>query len=269
MVKKMSKTSERLVPDKMQKTVNDHVMYLRHVFAYEYAKKLIVRDSSILDMGFGEGYGTANLSSYFKNVFGLEVAENAVQHAIKQYQSENCRYRIYDGREVPFENESFDGVTSFQVIEHVIDSVGYVREAWRVLKTGGILILTTPNRALRLKAGQKPWNRFHLREYAALELQTLLNRTFHEVKIYGIYGNEKLQEMELARIKTAKIVARIDIFGIRDMVPMKMRQAISNIIHNIKSPSTSEENIVQFGVEDFHVSESAEGGMDLLAVCKK
>lgn len=265
----MPKTSERLVPDKMQKRVNDRVMYLRHVFAYEYAKKSITHDSSILDMGFGEGYGTANLSSYFKNVVGLEVEEKAVQHAIKQYQSENCHYRIYDGREVPFENESFDGVTSFQVIEHVKDNVRYVREAWRVLKTGGVLILTTPNRALRLEAGQKPWNRFHLREYDAVELRAVLTKTFREVKIYGIYGNEKLQEMELARIKIAKIAARIDIFGLRDILPMKLRQAVSNIINIIKSPSKSEGNIDQLGIEDFHVSESAEGGMDLLAVCKK
>ncbi len=269
MVKEMLKTSERLVPDKMQKRVNDRVMYLRHLFAYEYVKKSITCDSSILDMGFGEGYGTANLGSYFKNVVGLEVEKKAVQHAIKKYQSENCRYRIYNGREVPFENESFDGVISFQVIEHVLDTERYVCEARRVMKTGGVLILTTPNRAIRLDSGQKPWNRFHLREYGAVDLRAVLKKNFSDVKIFGIYGNDKLQKMELARIQTAKVVARLDIFGLRDIMPMKVRQIVSNIINNIQSPSKSDENIEQFEIDDFHVSESAEGGMDLLAVCKK
>jgi len=269
LAKEMSKTSERLVPDKMQKRENDRVMYLRHVFAYEYAKNSITCDSSILDLGCGEGYGTSILSTYFVNVIGLEVEENAVKHAIEQYQSNNCCFRVYDGRIVPFENESFDGVTSFQVIEHVKDYVGYVREAWRVLKPGGLLILTTPNRELRLEIGQKPWNRFHLREYDAMELQAVLKKAFSDVKVYGIYGNQKLQEMEFARIKTARMVAHLDIFGFRDIVPMRLRQAVSNIINHIRFPRKSEENYQKFGIDDFHVSESVEGGIDLLAVCMK
>jgi ubiquinone/menaquinone biosynthesis C-methylase UbiE len=269
MPKEMPKTSERLIPDKMQKRVNYRAVYLRLIFAYEYAKTSITRDSSILDMGFGEGYGTANLSNYFKNVVGLEVEENAVKHAIEKYQSENCHYMIYDGRSVPFEDESFDRVTSFHVIEHVNNDDMYVREAWRVLKPGGILMMTTPNRALRLDDGQKPWNRFHLREYDSVELQAVLKKAFSEVKIYGIYGNQKLQEMELARIKTARMVARLDIFGLRDIVPMKLRQIVSNIINDIRSSRKSDENSQKLGIEDFHTSESAEGGIDLLAVCNK
>lgn len=269
MAKEMPKTSERLVPDKMQQRINYRVVYLRLVFAYEYAKTSISRDSSILDMGFGEGYGTANLSNYFKNVVGLEIEEYAVKHAIEKYQSENCHYMIYDGSNVPFGNESFDRVTSFHVIEHVKNDAMYVHEAWRVLKPGGILMVTTPNRALRLDDGQKPWNRFHLREYNSLGLQSVLKKTFSEVKIYGIYGNQKLQDMELSRIKTARMVAHLDIFRLRDIVPMKLRQVVSNIINDISSSSKSDENSQKFGIEDFHISELADGGIDLLSVCTK
>ena len=47
----------------------------------------------------------------------------------------------------PFESGSFDNVIAAEVIEHVFDTDLFVREAWRILKPGGALILTTPNLA--------------------------------------------------------------------------------------------------------------------------
>ena len=50
----------------------------------------------------------------------------------------------YDGKTVPFPDSSFDIVLSTQVIEHVEDYDLYLSEAFRVLKAGGVLILTCP-----------------------------------------------------------------------------------------------------------------------------
>lgn len=269
MAKKMSKTSARLVPDKMQKREIDRVMYLRHLFAYEFVKKTILGDSYVLDLGCGEGYGAANLSTYVKKVVGLEVNIDALNHAIAHYRSGNCFYKIYDGENIPFENKSFDCVTSFQVIEHVRNDVKFVHEIHRVLQHDGIFILTTPNRALRLKSGEKPWNCYHLREYDISELYLLLKKVFTDVKIYGIYGNKQIHEMEFSRIKTARIVTRIDFFGFRDIIPLKFRQTISNMINFLLFFLKSKKNNRKFEISDFYFSESTEGCLDLMAVCKK
>ena len=50
-----------------------------------------------------------------------------------------------DATRLPFEDETFDAVTMFDLIEHVPDDAGAIREGLRVLKAGGYLLLSTPN----------------------------------------------------------------------------------------------------------------------------
>ena len=61
---------------------------------------------------------------------------------------------------------TYDCIVSFQVIEHIQNDVLYLKELHRVLKPGGIALLTTPNRKLSLS--RNPW---HIREYLAAELR--------------------------------------------------------------------------------------------------
>jgi SAM-dependent methyltransferase len=76
-------------------------------------------------------------------LFGLEYDERLIETAIN-----NVPYaQIMRGssENLEFENDSFDVVTSFQVIEHVFDPESMAREMLRVLKPNGILVITTPN----------------------------------------------------------------------------------------------------------------------------
>ncbi|WP_225980122.1 class I SAM-dependent methyltransferase [Pseudobacter ginsenosidimutans] len=68
-----------------------------------------------------------------------------------------------------FSDESFDTIICFQVIEHISYDHALMREMKRVLKNGGVICLTTPNRRMSL-----PRNPFHIREYNVLNLQCLL-----------------------------------------------------------------------------------------------
>lgn len=52
----------------------------------------------------------------------------------------------YDGRRLPFPDDSFDVIESMDVIEHTPDDLEYVRELTRVLAPGGVILLVTPNR---------------------------------------------------------------------------------------------------------------------------
>lgn len=58
-------------------------------------------------------------------------------------------YRITDGEPLPFDDDEFDCVVIVDIIEHLHDDDGFVSEAFRVLKPGGLLIINAPN----LKSG--------------------------------------------------------------------------------------------------------------------
>lgn len=82
----------------------------------------------------------------------------------------------------------FDYAVSFQVIEHIKEDTLFLKELRRILKPGGKLLLTTPNR-LR-SVSMNPW---HIREYLPWEIEKKVMQVFPGANISGIYGNDKVE----------------------------------------------------------------------------
>ena len=100
---------------------------------------------SVLDIGCAEGVlGSEIKKRYGCDVFGMEINK----YAIKQAQRLGIKVKMADlENKWPFPDNSFDVVMAAQIIEHVINTDNIILEANRVLKKGGLLIITTPNLA--------------------------------------------------------------------------------------------------------------------------
>jgi SAM-dependent methyltransferase len=89
---------------------------------------------------------------------------------------------------LPVADASYDVYVSFETIEHVVHDDSLLSEASRVLKPGGLLLVSTPNRDL-LDPGttidDRPFNRFHVREYRQDEFDERLRRHFGSITWYG------------------------------------------------------------------------------------
>jgi SAM-dependent methyltransferase len=267
---RLSKTSERLIPMTM-KSAEDHLLYLRHLFAYELAKQEIPAGSTVLEVGSGEGYGTSLLSQHVMRITGLDVDQGVIDHATEKYGSGNCSFSVYDGNRIPFEAGTFDAVVSFQVIEHVREDRNYILEIHRVLKKGGILVLTTPNGTHRLKPDGKPFNKFHIREYLPGELEALLKPCFGGQKVSGISGSSRVMEIETARIRMSLKLMAADRLNLRKLLPGWIKQPLLKML---KRPAAGTGEDVapndSFSLEDFMVTRSdVSGSLDLLAICRK
>ena len=82
-------------------------------------------------------------------------------------------WAVFDAAAVPFRDGQFDGLFAGEVIEHVTDVRRTLHEWWRVLKPGGVAIITTPNkeRLVALADGLEcPYSRDHLSELSYREL---------------------------------------------------------------------------------------------------
>ncbi|MAM27958.1 MAG: hypothetical protein CMC13_02955 [Flavobacteriaceae bacterium] len=96
-----------------------------------------------IDLGCGDGRFIAFIGE-FTPAEGIELSEEAVRLANEKYP--NTKFFQGNVLEFPFEKEAYDLVISQEVIEHIEEQPKYVAVAANVLKKGGYLILTTPNK---------------------------------------------------------------------------------------------------------------------------
>lgn len=101
---------------------------------------------SLLDLGCDAGERSLWIAERTGagDVHGIEIAEDRAQIAA----SRGVHVEIADlGGRFPYDDQSFDLVVSNQVLEHVVDTDNFVREAYRVLRTGGRAVISTENLA--------------------------------------------------------------------------------------------------------------------------
>lgn len=258
-------TGERILPDECRSEA-EYILYLRHLFAYRTAASRLRASDAVLDIGCGAGYGTRLLADRAARAVGVDVVPEAVAQAAAAFGAPRCTFLSYDGDCLPFEDGAFDAATSFQTIEHVIDDVRFVADAARVLKPGAPLILTTPNRMMRLRDGQRPWNRFHVREYTSTELESLLARHFTSVEMLGVRASAAIEQIERVRLRFAQRVASLDPLGLLRIIPASLLARLGRLRRRAPPASSSWPH----AVEDFYATpEDRDAGFDLLAVCRR
>jgi SAM-dependent methyltransferase len=90
-----------------------------------------------------------------------------------------------------------DVVVNFQVIEHLWDQEQFVGECSRVLRPGGVLLMSTPNRITFSPGRDTPINPFHTRELDAAELTELLSSQGFSVEaMLGVFHGDRLVELD-------------------------------------------------------------------------
>lgn len=97
----------------------------------------------VLDAGCGSGRGTARLTEKGATVISVDIGMNLLQYTRKNY---HCQPALTSILNMPFADNTFDIVFSSEVIEHTPDPMQAVQEMVRVLKSGGRLVLSTPNK---------------------------------------------------------------------------------------------------------------------------
>lgn len=160
-----------------------------HIGRYEWACTLI-GSCRVIDAACGTGYGSKMMIDHGAlRVDGFDVSPEAVEEARAAHgQKEELRFTVADITRLPVADHSYDAYVCFETIEHVDDDHALLAEAARVLKPGGKLICSTPNRDL-LDPGtsihDRPFNPFHVREYTLEEFESLLRTHFHTVNYLG------------------------------------------------------------------------------------
>lgn len=173
-------TGERFVPDMSEKYI-----VAEHYQRYN-AVLNIVKGKKVLDAACGAGYGTALMASVAEEVTGIDISSEAISYANTRYSDVgNARYLEASIEELPFSDNSFDVIISFETIEHVDEDLQnkFLKEIKRCLKDDGILVMSSPDK--RTYSDLPGFNNeFHVKEFYFDEFDAFLHREFKYVEHY-------------------------------------------------------------------------------------
>lgn len=173
-------TGERFVPDLSEKYI-----VAEHYQRYN-AVLNIVKGQKVLDAACGAGYGTALMASVAEEVTGIDISSEAITFANHRYSDiSNAKYLEASIAELPFSDNTFDVIISFETIEHVEEELQnkFLKEIKRCLKDDGILVMSSPDK--RTYSDLPDFhNEFHVKEFYFDEFDAFLHKEFKYVEHY-------------------------------------------------------------------------------------
>lgn len=189
----LSLTGERTLPDVPQ----ENYWFQRHLVVYQWIAARC-HDHRVLEMAFGEGYGADLLARTAREVVAVDANEEAHRHASLRYRRQNLSFELalierYD------EGAPYDAISFLQTVEHLQEPTAVIAHMARLLRPGGSLYISTPNRlTLAPNGAVKSENPWHIREYTAGEFLDLLTPHFARVDLFGVFHARKLKAHDLA-----------------------------------------------------------------------
>lgn len=247
-----------------EEIVSDNPIHQRLFKAYVVAKEYVHGD--VLEVGCGEGRGVSTLLEYAKSFTAVDKIKEVTINLQKRFPSG----RFISMNIPPLEglqDETYDSIVSFQVIEHIEDDLLFLKEIYRVLKPGGIALLTTPNK--KMSFSRNPW---HIREYLPDELKTLAGKIFNHVALKGIAGNDKVMVYYEHNRKSVRRITRFDVFNLQHRLPaalLRIPYEILNRWNRNRLDSSNHHLVTGIKHEDYIVVDDPSNALDLLLIVKK
>ena len=243
-------TGERTVPG----VAEENYWFRRHEAAYLDLRGHCA-GAVVLEAGCGEGYGAALLAEVAGRVLAVDYDEPAAAHVRRRYPEVAVLRGNLAG--LPVRAGAVDVVANFQVIEHLWDQQGFLAECLRVLRPGGTLLITTPNRITFSPGQDTPLNPFHTRELSGAELAGLLTEAGFLVEFLGgLRHGPGLRALD-AKYGGSLIQAQVDV-------------VMGHLPGEAAWPAELLADVVSVAAADFEISaDEVDASLDLVAVARR
>jgi len=182
----------------------DEPLYLSNHFnksRFEFFKNYVPnwKGIKVLDIGCGGGLACEFLANLGADVSGIDLSLNSIKAAQEHAKKSNLQinYKCGVAENLPYDDNTFEIVSCFDVLEHVADLKKAISEGYRVLKKNGVFLFDTINRTFKSKLimiwlledilkqlpqGLHDWNKF----IKPQELKEIMERVgFADILIKG------------------------------------------------------------------------------------
>lgn len=248
-----------ITAERVSRDPSDNFVFQRSLLAYHEAARRI--HGRVLEIGTGSGYGVEVIAPHAEEFVTLD------KHHCELELPPHVKQLTATVPPLPFADGKFDCVISFQVIEHIKQDRRMIEEIARVLKPGGVMILSTPNRLMSLT--RNPW---HIREYTSQEFFDLLSGSFPTVEKLGVEGNEQVMAYYEKNREGVRRITRFDPLKLQYRLPRWMLQIPYDILNRLNRRRLLKQNselTCAIRMEDYRLCEVHDGCFDLFYVAYK
>ena len=188
-----------------------HEQFVRMLNRYQWASSFVA-GKDVLELACGAGQGLHLLSSKAKSVVGSDVDPSIVCEAQKNNSDIGVSILNFSADNIPYPEDSFDVVVLFEAIYYIPDFLVAAKEISRVLRPGGVLLISSAN-PLLFDFVKSPYS---VRYYSKAELSEVLASEFHHLEFFGFVDVSKvsLRQKLLRPIKA--FIAKLNLMP-RDM----------------------------------------------------
>lgn len=231
----------------------------RHTANYLFAAGLLPPGTA-LDLGCGTGHAAQFLAEH--RTVGVDLDAGALLG------QERPTVRA-DLRRVPFSDGAFDSVVCLHAVEHVPDPERVVAECHRVLRPGGALVMSTPNR-LTFARADEIIDPYHCVEFDPGQLRDLCAAEFGAVEMHGLYGSPRYMEFFRRERRRLDAALRLDPLRLRRFVPVGVRRRLYDWRLSRERSGAVDPLAASIDLSDFTLQDTAlDDSLDLFAVCTK
>lgn len=204
------------------------MLYTRYRFASEFCQ-----GKDVLEVACGAALGLGYLAQVARRVAGGDIDDQNLLYAKKQYEGKtNIEIKKLDAHQLPYEAETFDVVILFETIYYLVQPEKFLEESRRILRPGGILIVSTVN---------CNWDDFNpspfsTRYFSGSELLHILRKYRFHGELFGAFpiNENSLKERLISLIKRGAVALHL--------IPktMKGKQWLKRIFFGRLTPLPSE-----------------------------
>jgi len=156
----------------------------------------------ILEIGCGIGTVVHELSNKGHDIIGIDISDEAIEYGRKKYS--DIRLEVQAAETLPYEDESFEIVLSFDLFEHIAAIDKHISEVRRVLRTGGYYLFQTPNKYSNiiyeiLWTKSLQWRRYHPSLHSPGQLRRRMARHGFETRFVKMNPINKFTEKKLKK----------------------------------------------------------------------
>jgi 2-polyprenyl-3-methyl-5-hydroxy-6-metoxy-1,4-benzoquinol methylase len=223
-MEKVSKTNEYYYKAKNTHAPTIRECYLRTAKSQVRLIQKYASGTNLLDIGCAQGFFLFSASKAGYTTRGIEISQDAAAYAIKEF---GLDVEAKPFEELRFPESSFDVVTLWQVLEHVPYPLTVLKEVYRILKPGGLIVASTPNiEGIPAKILRKKWwdiKRLHINQFTTKTLADILhNAGFKKMSSVSYRGFVSLSILLTMMLKYVNAYERLNVLFNPDSILGKM-----------------------------------------------